>query len=186
VTAAEWITIAAIIIGPMVAVAITLWIERRRKQRETKLITLRMLLTTRDFPSDPSFQVAIKLVPVEFDDCSAVLSAHRAFLEAANVNADGKSQDEQKAIAERTTEALVRLLFEMSRAVGLKIKEDDIQKGSFGTRGFLYRDALLQDSQRAMRDIATILAIQTKLLAQQPVTPEDGKFVDERLPKPNA
>ena len=163
-TTTEWITVAAIVIGPIIAVAITLWIEGRRKSHDAKLTTLRALLASRDFPSDPAYQVAIKLVPLEFNDCSSVLSAHREFLEAANVDTDGLSDAKVKAITENTNIKLTRLLFEMAKACGLKIRETDIQTGAFGSRGFYYRDALLQDSQKAMRDVANILWMQTRML----------------------
>jgi hypothetical protein len=164
VTTADWINVAAIILSPIIAVGITLWIGDRGKRQDSKLAVLRILLTTRDLPSDPSYQFAVKLIPVEFNDCVAVLSAHREFLEAANVNPDKKSDEEARKIAEHTYLKLVRLLFEMSKASGLKIRETDIQTGNFGTRGFFNRDALLQDSQRAMRDVANILWTQTRLL----------------------
>ncbi|WP_061923721.1 DUF6680 family protein [Altererythrobacter epoxidivorans] len=163
-TSSDWITIAAIVIGPIVAVGITLWIEGRRKRQDAKLITLRLLLSSRDFPSDPSYQVAIKLVPVEFNDCPSVLSAHREFLEAANVDTENMSDEQVRKVGENTSVKLTRLLFEMSKAAGLSLRETDIQTGGFGSRGFYYRDNLLQDSQKAMRDVANILWMQTRLL----------------------
>ena len=173
----ELLTLLGIIIGPIAAVMISLWIEERRKKNEAKLITLRLLLTTRDLPSDPTYQVAVKLVPVEFNDSPAVLVAHREFLEAANASTDGRSDDEIKAISDRTSVKLVRLLYEMSQAAGLKLRETDIQTGAFGTRGFFYRDALLQDSQRAMRDVANILWMQTRMMA--------GETFDEVVAQPS-
>ena len=164
-TTTDWLTIVAIIIGPIVAVGMTLWIEERRKRREAKLMTLRLLLTTRDLTSDPSYQAAVKLVPIEYNDCPAVLNAHGEYLEAANADIDGKSDKQVEAIANNTSVKQTRLLFEMSKAAGLKLRETDIQTGAFGTRGFFYRDALLQDSQKAMRDVANILWMQTRLLS---------------------
>ena len=161
----EWITVTAIFVGPIAAVGITLFIEHRRKKLEAKLLAARLLLTTRDFPSDPNFQIGIKLIPLEFRDSPNVLSSHREFLEASNVSPEGRSEAEITAIAENTRIKLTRLLAEVCQAVGLKIRETDIQTGNFGTRGFVYRDNLLQDSQRAMRDIANILWLQTRLLA---------------------
>jgi len=164
VTTTDWITIAAIIVGPIVAVGITLWIEERRKRRDAKLLTLRLLLSTRDLTSDPNYQVAIKLVPIEFNDSPKVLQAHKEYLEAANVRLDGKSENEAQEITSATSVKQTRLLYEMSSVVGLKLRETDIQTGAFGTVGFFYRDALLQDSQQAMRDMANILWMQTRLL----------------------
>lgn len=166
----EWLTLLAIVIGPIFAVAITLWIEDRRKKQDAKLLTLRMLLTTRDMPSDPGFQVGIKLVPVEFNDRAEVLTAHREFLIASSVDPEGKTEEQVRTITTNTSLKLTRLIFEMSKAAGLNIRETDIQSGTFGTRGFVFRDLLFQDSQRAMRDIANILLAQTRLMSGE--TPE--------------
>ena len=163
-TPSDWITVAGIVIGPIAAVGITLWIEGRRKKHDAKLTTLRLLLASRDFPSDPSYQVAIKLIPIEFNDCSSVLAAHREFLEAANIDTDGFSDEKLKAASDNISIKVTRLLFEMAKASGLRIRETDIQTGAFGSRGFFYRDALLQDSQKAMRDVANILWMQTRML----------------------
>ena len=175
--------IAAVILGPIAAVAITLWIEDRRKRHDAKLTTLRLLLASRDFPSDPSYQVAIKLVPIEFNDCADVLTAHREFLETANVDTEGMSDERLKAASDKTAIKVTRLLFEMAKAAGLNIRETDIQTGGFGSRGFFYRDALLQDSQKAMRDVANILWMQTRMLGgetfQQVTAPINAPSTNE-------
>ena len=173
-TTTEIINLVAIVVGPIFAVAITLWIENRRKGKDSQIIVLRMLLSTRHLPSDPGYSVAIQLVPIEFNGCPRVLQAHREFLEAANVPLDGKN-DEQ--IGRNTRTKLIRMIYEMANVVGLKLRETDIDTGSFGTKGFYERDGLLLDSQKAMRDIATILHLQSRLLANAPLTPEERKFL---------
>lgn len=74
------------------------------------------------------------------------------------------SDEQVRRTSENTSVKLTRLLFEMSKASGLSLRETDIQTGGFGSRGFYYRDNLLQDSQKAMRDVANILWMQTRLL----------------------
>jgi hypothetical protein len=174
VTTGEIINLIAIVAGPIVAVAITLWIEDRRKGRDSKIIVLRMLLSTRHLPSDPGYSVAVQLVPVEFNKCPNVLRAHQEFLSAANIPLDGKN-DEQ--IGRNTRTKLVRMIYEMAIAVGLKLRETDIDTGSFGTKGFYERDGLLLDSQKAMRDVATILHLQSRLMVNAPLTAEERNFL---------
>ena len=60
----EWLTLAAILIGPIVAVIITLATEARRRTREQQTQTLRMLLSTRHLPSDPAYSTAINMIPI--------------------------------------------------------------------------------------------------------------------------
>lgn len=44
---AAWLTLLAIVLGPMAAVAISLWIDAHRRKRESRLILLRQLMITR-------------------------------------------------------------------------------------------------------------------------------------------
>ncbi|WP_066546542.1 MULTISPECIES: DUF6680 family protein [unclassified Sphingomonas] len=177
-TTLEIINLVAILLGPIFAVGITLWIEDRRKTRDAKITVLRMLLATRQLPSDPGFQVAIQLVPVEFNKDRAVLIAHAEFLVAANVPLDGKN-DEQ--IGRNTRTKLVRMIFEMARASGLNLRETDIDTSTFGSRGFYERDAILVDSQRAMREIAEVLKIQTRVMLGEQVVPEQPAITSKEI-----
>jgi hypothetical protein len=70
----DWLTLAAILLGPIVAVAITLWIEGRRRQRDTRMIVLRQLMATRHLPGDPMYSAAVNLIPVEFNDEAEVMT----------------------------------------------------------------------------------------------------------------
>ena len=175
-TTLEVLNITALVAGPVVAVAITLWIEERRKARESKTTVLRMLLATRHLPSDPGYQVAIQLVPMEFNRSADVLKAHQEFLAAANVPLDGRN-DEQ--IGRNTRTKLVRMIFEITKAVGLKIRETDIDAGSFGSKGFYDRDAILLDSQRAMRDVAEVLKLQTRIMMGEQLAPAQIPLVEQ-------
>jgi hypothetical protein len=82
VTVDEWLTLAAIVFGPIAAVGITLWIEGRRRRRETRLTVLRQLMATRHLPADPMYSTAVNLIPVEFNDERDVMAAYKAYQEA--------------------------------------------------------------------------------------------------------
>lgn len=176
----DWLTLLAIIFGPIVAVGITLWIEGRRRQREQRVIVFRHLIATRHMPADPGFLTAINLIPVEFNDESKVLAAYREFIDAVGRRLDGIN-DESILLNSRTK--LIRLIYEVSNSLGFKLRETDLQTTAYASDGWIKRDALMQDSQQAMRDIARILALQTKILAAQQINAEDTKFVDQQVPK---
>ena len=40
----EWLTLARIVLSPIVAVCITLWVEGRRKNRDCKMVVVRALM----------------------------------------------------------------------------------------------------------------------------------------------
>lgn len=74
----------AALLGPIIAVAITLWLQSRDRSRERKETLLRQLLATRRNPADPTFSIAVALIPVEFRHHGKVRTAHKDFIAAAN------------------------------------------------------------------------------------------------------
>lgn len=83
----EWVEIVALILGPVLAVALTLWREASRQERERKFSVMRLLLTTRTTAADPAFTTAVNLIPIEFGHVPSVMTAWEAFVHAANKQA---------------------------------------------------------------------------------------------------
>ena len=158
----EWLTLIGVFLGPITAVAITLWVDGRRRDRDQKLTILRMLLTTRHVPSDPAYQVAVNLIPAEFGRHRPVMEAYQQFSDAVAVQPDGRNDE---LIAQNTATKSTRLIFEISKVLEFDIRETDIQTRGYISRGWAKREETLIDSQKAMRDIANILTIQTRLIA---------------------
>lgn len=157
----EWLTLAGIVLGPIAAVLISLWLEARRRDREQKIIILRLLLTTRHLVGDPSYSAAINLIPIEFAGDQAVQAAYKNFIEAAH--ADFTEETKQK-VAERTATKQTKLIYAIARSMKFNIAETDIQTTAYAADGWITRDNIAIDSQKAMRNIADILWIQTRLL----------------------
>lgn len=78
-----WVEIVALILGPAIAVGLSLWRESKRQERERKMALMRQLTIFRTMPGDPSFSTAINLVPIEFGHSDAVMTAWEAFREDA-------------------------------------------------------------------------------------------------------
>jgi len=182
-TIVEMLTLIALILGPVSAVAISLWIDGRRKRRDQRLIIVRALLTTRHIVGDPTYSAAINLIPVEFSDNWAVMDAYRAYIEAVRFQ---PSPDNQEAAVAQTVAKQTRLIFEVTKAMGFRIAETDLQTTAYAADGWIRREMVRIDSEKAMRDIASILAIQTKLLAQTPANPAEQQFIEDKAPKPDA
>ena len=179
----EWLTLIGIIVGPIIAVVISLWVEARRRDREQKTIILRLLLTTRHLVGDPGYSAAINLIPIEFAGKNSVQTAYREYIEAAN--SDITDENRQK-VAERTAVKQTKLIFAIARAMKFNIAETDIQTTAYAADGWIKRDNTALDSQKAMRDIANILWMQTRLLGGEtweqitaptaaPTVPEEKK-----------
>lgn len=178
-TTNELITLLAIVVGPVIAVIITLWIEGRRRDREQKLIVLRLLISTRHLPSDPGYGVAINLIPVEFSGSPRVMHAYKEFIEASSVKTTPETAE---SAAKTTATKNVRLIYEVARSLGFDIRETDIEYGAYASQGWVTRDTLLQDSQRATRDLVNILILQTRLMANAPLNDHERALLGADTP----
>lgn len=169
---------AAVLVGPISAVLVTLWYQSRRQVRDQRLALLRHLIAFRQLPADANFSHAINMIPIEFADKSAVLEAHREFIQSAFATAvDNQERGAQRAVKQ------TRLIYEMAHSLGFKIRETDLQTEGYTSTGFVERDLLFQDAQKAWRDIASILWIQTRLLGGESGGQISGSSEGQSLPK---
>src|SRR5580704_11915744 len=79
-TVSEWITVAAIVLGPILAVATQLWFQARKTKRDSKLWTFNTLMGLRASIVSPNFVQAINLVDTVFYGNSEVRDKRREFL----------------------------------------------------------------------------------------------------------
>ena len=170
----EWLTLLGIIVGPILAVLISLWLEARRRDRDQKLIILRLLLTTRHLVSDPSYSAAINLIPIEFAGDRPIQTAYREFIEAANADI---TEETKQRVAERASVKQTKLIYAVARSMKFNIAETDIQTTAYASDGWITRDNLNLDSQRAMRDIAIQLMLQSRILVQAPLSTQERQFL---------
>lgn len=170
----EWLTLLGICLGPIIAVLISFWIESRRKDREQKLIILRVLMTTRHLVGDPSYSAAINLIPVEFAGKSAVQNAYKEFIDAASTQVNDENREQ---ISKTTAIKQTRLVYAVAKSMRFNIAETDIQTSAYAADSWITRDNIAMDSQKAMRDIATILLLQARLLVHAPLTPDERTFL---------
>jgi len=159
----EWVTLAGLVLSPVFAVILTLWVDGRRKQREQRIQVMRMLLTTRHLPGDAVYSVAINLIPIEFNNSRGVMAAWHSYIESVRYTPTPENQEEhQKIIFSRQT----KLIFETMKTIGFKLSETDIQTSAYAADGFIKRDSILIASQLAMPDIANSMRRQTEILEQ--------------------
>ena len=157
----EWLTLAAIVLGPISAVVITLWIEKARRVGERRMQIMRTLLATRHMPADAQYNVAINLIPAEFNDQEKVMSAWRKYQDkVSNHPALGHEEEHERLMSV----AQSGMIFEIMQCVGLKhLSEGDVQTQAYVSQGFVNRDMVYIESLRAMPKIAATLEEQRKL-----------------------
>jgi hypothetical protein len=156
----DWLTLLAIVLGPMTAVSITLWIEHRRRVRERQLQIMRMLLSTRHTPANPQYNAAINLIPAEFNSQPEVMAAWRRYHDLVNQHpTPADLPDHQK----RMSVAQSALIFQIMVSLGLKLSEGDIQTQAYISQAFVERDTLYLKSLQALPEMAATMKEQVAL-----------------------
>ncbi len=133
--ATDWISIAAILIAPLVAVQLSLWLERRKERRRRQLETFRTLMATRASGLAPDHVKALNMIDVEFygsdKRSKAVLQAWRAYLDHLNMAATPS-----EAWGTRREDLLVDLLQGMAMHLGFEFDRTAIRRTSYFPRGY--------------------------------------------------
>ncbi|WP_347251277.1 DUF6680 family protein [Legionella sp.] len=119
---AEWITIVAIVIGPILAVQIQKWIERYNEKNERMLNIFKTLMATRGARVSFEHVRALNMIDTEFVGIKKVILAWKNYLDCLNSNCENENQLE--IWAEKRDNLFVVLLKEM--ATHLRYDFDDV------------------------------------------------------------
>jgi|SRR5579883_300286 len=117
----DYVTIFALAFGPIAAVAITLWYQRRAEKRGAKLRLFVSLMGHRkSVPIHPEWVSSLNLIDVVFGDCPRVVERWRDLFQII----------ETKPFApERFERSKLDLLSEMAKVLGYKkLPQTDIDK----------------------------------------------------------
>jgi hypothetical protein len=173
----DWLTLIALVLGPVSAVLITLWIEERRKVRDARTYILRMLMTTRMRPGDRNYIYTVNVVPVEFHDEPEGIKAWRDY---GTVVAQRAAPGEEAAHVQQLTVKQAALIFSIMEVLGFKQSEGEIQTSAYISQAYVDREMLYVDSLRAMRELANAMTAQVRntdellRLVRAPRTPPIG------------
>lgn len=108
----EWLSIIAVIASPLVAVLVSMWIEKYKQQRKDKMELFQILMTQRGITESYAWVNALNSIYVIFADEKLVLSALDDFLATTNVI---KPEDMD---VEKYENKKVKLLEAMSKSLG--------------------------------------------------------------------
>jgi len=97
-TVAEWLTVTAIILGPILAIATQLWMQARKAKRDIKLWVFSTLMSYRAMILNPNFVQAFNLVDVVFYKNAEVRKKRKEFLDVVTgvAGRDLKPQEIEK------------------------------------------------------------------------------------------
>ncbi|RLL74171.1 hypothetical protein D8666_13220 [Ochrobactrum soli] len=136
------ITIAAVILGPILAVLIDRLRQARSDKQARKLSVFRSLMRTRRTRLDPEHVGALNLVDLEYFGCKPVISAFTAYMDHLSTPVPG--QEAQERFFSQREDLLVQLLHQMGKELGYQFDKRDLEKLAYGPVGW----ANEQDIQR--------------------------------------
>lgn len=121
--------IIAILLSPLVAVQVTVFLQKRKESRERRLYVFRTLMATRAATLDPNHVQALNMIDVEFygsdRKSKAVVDAFKVYLEHHRKNTESAQWGDRKR------ELLVDLLRTMAESLGFEFDRVSIDRTSY-------------------------------------------------------
>jgi len=132
ITISDWLMMLAVISGPILAVQIQKFIDRRNESKDKKLKVFRDLMTTR--ASTLAFQhvSALNMVGLEFNGkkFNKVVSAWKTYIDHLN-SFPNDDENLQKIWSEKKNDQLSDLLYEMGESLGFDFDKVHIKKAGY-------------------------------------------------------
>jgi hypothetical protein len=152
--AKEWIMIAAILLGPVLAVQAQKWLESLKEQRSRKLWIFRTLMTTRANPVSPQHVEALNMIDMEFSGTSSkvkeVIDAWRDYHDHLNTKVP---DDQIPSWLDKSSNFLVELLFKMSKVLGYDFNKVQLRRGCYTPGAHTEHDYQLLTIRRSLAAI---------------------------------
>lgn len=140
----------AALLGPLAAVGLTLFIERRRASRDGKRNVLQTLLATRGRYADPSYSWAIRAIRLEFATNSKVIAALDAYLNQVRIKAPSNGGEAHWRESERREGVLISEMLKDLGYAGMTSEQIE----SYTAQGLADREVLLEAALRALPHLA--------------------------------
>lgn len=133
-TLAEWLTIAAIVLGPIFAVATQLWMQARKAKRDNKVWVFNQLMAHRATPINVNFVQAFNLIDAVFYDNAEVRNKRHEFL---NVATGAANRDLTSAELGKLEDLVAEMLAKMGQELGYSFDHTQIKNTGYYPKGFV-------------------------------------------------
>lgn len=145
-TISDWLMITAVLIGPIIAVRLTRYLDTKKEVRGRKLQVFKTLMATRAYTISWDHVMTLNRIDLEFDRDNkkekAVIEAWKAYLDLLG---DKSISSEQWGI--KRVDLLVELLHKMAVVLDYDFDKTHIKNSSYSP--VAHGD--MEDEQRAMR-----------------------------------
>jgi hypothetical protein len=142
-----WLTIIAIVLGPLLAFAVQRWRDSRRDRIERKRQIYRQLLLTLKVPMNPRHVDALNSIPLEFYQDSKVMQGWRLY--TSHLNDSAMLKNANLRWGEKKFELLLDLAYEIGLTVGYThIDKATLKDNLYVPQGY----ADVEEEQRQIRE----------------------------------
>jgi hypothetical protein len=166
ITLESWLTMAAIIIGPIAALLIEKYLEEKRARENRKIEIFRNLMANRASRMSPAYVQALNGIETEFYGDTKVVEAWRSLINYLYTDR-GKDANQAKAWNDRVTDLLVELLYIMGESLGYHFDKVTLHRNVYYPGGWME----VETEQHQLRKAAVAVfdgskALKVELLGQ--------------------
>lgn len=130
----DYLTIAALILGPILAVQVQKFIDRTKEAKSRRLWVFKTLMATRHATLSIDHVAALNRIDLEFDDkrFHNVLEAWRQYFD--NLGTPGRTEHEISVWISKNDDLLAELLFQMGHSLGFQFDRSQIRRNVYSPR----------------------------------------------------
>ncbi|MGH7945546.1 MAG: DUF6680 family protein [Opitutaceae bacterium] len=134
-SAHDWLTIAAVLVGPTIGVLMTFLMQHIVSQRDRRLAIFRALMATRRNRLSQQHVEALNLVEVEFHKKKDVIDKWNDYFEHLGTK-EPENEKERDQFYKARDKKLALLVQSIGLVLGRRIEQFDIWEGGYVPRGW--------------------------------------------------
>lgn len=123
-----WAVMFATVSGPLTAVLITIWLQRRAQKYDRRLDVFRAMMRSRRAMITPEWVGALNLVQVEFSDERDVMDAFTRLLDRYSDPAFQGTDAQRQTANDNIDVAAAELLQKMATVLGINLRGADLRR----------------------------------------------------------
>lgn len=158
-TGMDWISLAAIVLGPIIALRLEKAVEDHKERQERRLRVFRTLMVTRGSTLSLAHVEALNSIDLEFDtkgkEDQEVRDAWKAYLDHLSSFSDTFTTDQASRWTDGCRDLLADLLAKMSTTVGYKFDRTHIKRAAYTPRRYGELESEQDLVRRAVLEVFT-------------------------------
>lgn len=178
-TIADWLMILAVLLGPIIAVQLTRYIDSKKEQRNRRLSIFKVLMSTRGVSLAPAHVEALNRIDLEFDTKKSgdreVISAWKAYLDLLG---DKKIPPEQWGL--RRIDLFVELLHKMAGVLDYQFDKTHIKNSTYAPTIYGDIEAFQSEMRLALRELMAGKRVLPMYITNIPHPPEKNSAPEKK------